>query len=190
MIDVGVADFGDVTEVRLLDGIILLARDGVILPPQVTLGGAPDTAQERFKSSTLGMGMNVFSQTPYLNYNQSQSRSDQTTHRNAVILITNPDGVLDASRTKSLNLEGGQIVAPYACGFIDDVKVTTYQDEKKSSQWGFGFDLGYSQDRGMRGGVQGSAGKAHEKIAKNHAGISIQSRTLNSILSWRLWHNT
>lgn len=38
--DVGVADFGDMTEVRLLDGTVLLAKDRVILPKNLFLGKA------------------------------------------------------------------------------------------------------------------------------------------------------
>ncbi|MGI4852326.1 MAG: hypothetical protein ACRYGR_10350 [Janthinobacterium lividum] len=69
-----------------MDGTIFLARDGVILPEQVTLGCATDTAQECFKSSNLGVGINVFTKTPYLNYNQSQNLLDQQIYLNRVIV--------------------------------------------------------------------------------------------------------
>ena len=174
IIDVDVADFGDMTEVRLMDGTILLAKDQVILPHHLILGKATDYSQERYKSSSGSVGINVFTKMPSLSYSQHQSRSDQETHRNAIIEIYGPEGVLDASQSQSLTLDGGRIKAPRAKGRIEQVRVISHQDQATSSHKGFGFEISGILATGPRGSANIARGRAHMRTVTDESGLEIQ----------------
>ena len=167
-------------------GLILESDEGVVLlggtqahieklfkvrAPHLTLEKATNESHMKTHSTSWKVGWNVATRMPYANASYHSSKSDATTHQNALIHVYGSDGIVDFGDLPTLNLNGGVIKAPHFQGRVGTMNMRTFQDEFRNSQQGFSVSGSGWSDQKMSGSFSISQGKSHEKRVNQHPGL-------------------